>query len=59
MGIMGYGASIPLEWHSAAPGDARVARITPKDLIRLRGGVCGVRTCDIGLREQHITLVHI
>jgi hypothetical protein len=58
-GTMGYGARIPLEWRSAAPGDAQVARTTPEDLRRLRGGVCGVRTCDIGLQEQHTTLVHI
>jgi hypothetical protein len=56
---MEYGANIPREWRSAEPGDARVSRITPEDLIRLRGGVWGVRTCNIGLREQHTTLVHI
>jgi hypothetical protein len=56
---MGYGARIPLEWRSAAPGDAQVARTAPEDLRRLRGGVCGVRMCDIGLRQQHTTLVHI
>jgi hypothetical protein len=59
VGTMGYGARIPLEWRSAAPGDAQVARTTPEDLRRLGGGVCGVRTCDIGLQEQHTTLVHI
>ena len=59
VGTMGYGARIPLEWRSAAPGVAQIARTAPEDFRRLRGGVCGVRTCDIGLRQQHTTLVHI
>jgi hypothetical protein len=59
VGTMGNGANIPLGWRSSAPGDSQVARTTPEDLRRLGGGVCGVRACDIGLREQHTTLVHI
>jgi hypothetical protein len=61
MGTMGYGASIPLEWRSAAPGDAQVARATPEDLRRLRVGYVGCARAISGLESniQHTILVHI